>query len=209
MTEQADVQNETAVQKAIRILEADLNESGWDQPSRIYGISGTLEDPYLILVAETGDHPINTLNDMYDYGFRMPPGALGLCLANEVWRHLLPEEALEIAPPAIKDGILEAARLAFPDEDPMVAFSKAWSNLMMTQAGRPSQQPAALRGEMRIVTVMFLDGTRHAIVRDRKTNKATFDDLKGGEGRLFEALRRFVVGEKPYPEHIDTSGDDA
>lgn len=193
--------NETPAQKALRILEGDLETMGWDQPMRVFCIENTIEDPVFNLLAEAQAHPIDVLQEAYVVGLRIPPNAVGIAIASEAWRNLSWPEIKGRDPRAIETirGFFEKIRGA--DEPPLndTEFEErcehAWNRLM--QKVRPSEQTEQNRHELRNIVAIFRTGEQVVIARDRGGEP---DFVEETGGRVPEAMARFLRGDQPEPD---------
>lgn len=71
-----------ALREQMLTLEADLDAVGWDQPSAIYVVEDTGNDPHLIKAFDFKEHPCDVLDILPPL---VTPRAKGVILANEAW----------------------------------------------------------------------------------------------------------------------------
>lgn len=177
------------IEKALLLLENDIDALGWDQPPRLYAVLGDDEDPYLELAFTFPEgHPVDHMRQMVAQG-KFSPEVKGCVVATEGWRHPTMEDLQKTD---AWEVITRSARSANVPEDQIEEKGRMaleYANSMM----RPAENP--YRVEIRNVVVVMRDGRVFGVHRDRGSAAEVMEGKIGG--RVDSAMQALLTGEWP------------
>jgi len=181
------------LRKLALLIENDLDALGWDQPHRLFTVSGTHSDPFLT--------PLLTFSVASDLAAiapdTIPADAIGLVMVVEGYKTPPPPDDEIDAWLAQTDAFLAATGLA--DDDDIAARRAALTReqivtrylALANSSQRPQDFPGAR--ELRVALLVLRDGGAVGVQRYRGGEPVLSDvDAAADNGPLFDMLRRLL-----------------
>lgn len=190
------------VGQALALLLNDLSCEGWDLPSGIYEVTGSVDDPIFTLIAEDRVHPIDLIDGLYTDGRRLCDEAIGVCLVSEAWAAKTYEQVMDTCP-ELFDTVIELASIIGLEPERVPDFLKGtWHDVITTVP--PAQLPDEARQEVRSAVIAFRDGHVSAAMQLRLIDETIHNYCDPGShlGEVSLAALRFVAGQQPGEEHV-------
>lgn len=167
------------IHESLRTLEHDLNEGGWDQPSKLYVVEEAW--PYFVKTIDFHDHPCEILDQLPVLN---KDNARGLVLATEAWQVAIPQEMIDELYRTI-DG-QEGVNLSEEEKDTLIKEAIKRAHTIV----RPSQHPNRI--ESRFITCLLKDGTTIVLARKRGEDAEFMPEAEKFEGRIYDSMKRVL-----------------
>jgi hypothetical protein len=192
-----------AFRRMLETLMHDQNAVGWDQPARVYQVTGTIDDPALELLTEQMLHPIGILDAAYHQGLTIDDDSIGIAVSIESWAAVSFDEMRKVTPQMVDDIAEKARANGLSDEAVEEAARTAWQKFL--EIIPFESLPDDLREEVRTLIVVLKDGTIMLSSHARGREKISFSVPDPGfdVGWVPESMKLFLNGEHPIPGSHD------
>lgn len=192
-----------AFRRMLETAMSDQNAAGWDQPTRIYQVTGTIDDPAMELLAEEATHPIAMLDAAYHQDLSLGDKAFGMVIATESWAAVTYDVMKERAPELMEKFFEQMPDIGLSEEEIDAGARRGWSAFL--EIIPFEALPENLREEVRTLVVVLRDGTVMICSHTRDSGKVTFrvtgnnKEPDFNQGYIPESMRLFINGEHPVP----------